>query len=162
MKRNELGQTGVPLPVGTTVEGPGLFWGPSHLLLHEVRSPCFSFVPLLWTLVVFSVLKTLEVNPRQTSVCQAVPKMQGCREWVSFHPGVSRTCCELMDSLQPGFLSAADSLNPEKTINTPAKWQVCRRACWPVFERMLYLDVFSTSLFLLFTGETGSFFLKRC
>lgn len=146
MKRNELGQDWSTPACGDHYGGtwavPRPFPSPPTwsqipmLLLHSLAVNTWSVISI----------KTLEVNLRQMSVCQAVPKMQSCKEWMSFHSGVCRTCCELMDSLQPGFLSAVDSLNPEKTINMPAKWRVCRRVCWPVFERMLNLDVFSTSL----------------
>lgn len=141
-----------------TVEGPRLFWGPSHLLLHEVRSPYFSFIPLLWTLVALIALKTLEVNPRQASVSQAVSKMQSCRG-VGVIPSRSESdllwahgqsaarlpiCCGLSKSGGEDHLRATKSVESADVL----------------VERMLNLDVFSTSHFLPFTGETG-FFIKR-
>lgn len=64
----------------------------------------------------------------------------------------------LMDNLQLGFLSAVDSKSREEGHLHATK---SVESADVLVERMLNFDVFSTSLFLPFTVETGFFLIKR-
>lgn len=94
----------------------------------------------------------------KANVCQAVSKMQSCRG-VGVIPSRSESdllwahgqsparlpiCCGLSKSRGEDHLCATKSVESADVL----------------VERMLNLDVFSTSRFLPFTGETG-FFIKR-
>lgn len=79
-----LGKTGASWPVGT--------WAVLRLFPSP---PAWSQVPML--LICSLAVNTCSImsikntgSESKAYICQAVSKMQSCREWVSFHPGVSR------------------------------------------------------------------------
>lgn len=129
---------------------PGCSKALPNLPLHDVISPFFSLIPLHVNSC--SIISIKNIWKQIQGKC--LPARQFLRQGAE-----GSGCHSIQERVQHAgvLMNIFQIVCPSWTLSQeerttymplPQRWQVCRCVCWLVFERMLNLDVFSTSFLI--------------